>query len=578
MDVSYPCVLLLVISASTGSAVSSPSSSSETTSSGPSATSVITTGSSTASTNVDLSPSSSFETTAISVPPSDSTLLTEQLSTATVLGVTPRSSFETLNIIPSAPTSQLLTSSTSFPTSATRNPETTNQPQTVSTVKPNIERAMFKLTFDVTVNLTFNTDLEDKTTTMFKQYEREFKAKLTEVYLNIPGFVYVEIIGFKNGSIKCNHTCRVNVTAASAEVKAALNGQGNVTTEMKNKRFFNRNIKQPFSVNITEVEESLVICKAEGICPKGFKCSGSTVKDVRCDSPCTRDYCNTGWCYVDLDGQPHCRCKKIPEKVVYSGDRCEEETDVLMMDKGAIAGISGGVGGGVIVLLAIALGCMCYKRKVQTQDKYGYSGSKSGFREADIYLTARSGRDEEGRTGNINYAVDIKDRYSGRSDRGPGYGEWWGDQSGRESNTRSRADDFQQPRYVDNVSSGYQGYNRRDEWDQMHPADLYNQGLSRRSSGLGTSHYNIPEDMAPDYDHDVRRQTRTDGHMCSHAIPGGQGNYSHLTTGQSSRSQPSLLTKGYRRGDDVYSHIDINEKSCGTACIQALVRKQVYIL
>ncbi|XP_071103657.1 mucin-17-like isoform X2 [Haliotis cracherodii] len=426
---------------------------------------------------------------------------------------------------------------------------------TGSNTIPNIETARFKLKFTVKVNASFDAALGNPSSDSYKNYSKEFREKMTTVYIEIPWFVYIEVTGFFKGSIGVLHNVIIKAGVNATDVQTALKGP--VRNAMKHVTIFNNNACMELNdTDIDKIGKTVEDkCNAEEMCPKNFMCTGGNTSQPICRSPCTPGYCQHGVCYVDTDGHPMCSCE-ITEHVVYGGTKCDKEVERLDMKKGTIAGIAGGVGGGVILLLFIALGCMCYsRRKGKNPDKY-----MKHQEEDDIHLAEQFERDvfSNSRAGGFNYGADIKDeyRYSGRNDGREGYEEWLAqkNKSEQESNSRrSRVDDFRASRYADNRSRNHGDVSRGD-FDQMEPASMFGRDISGRQSGLGTSHYRFPEDMSPDYDLEDKRQMRPNSRDQNSERP-----YTRMPTGQTSRPQSSLLSSDYSQGRPVYECIDTDE-------------------
>ncbi|XP_048238414.1 mucin-3A-like [Haliotis rufescens] len=490
------------------------------------------------------------------VSPSTTQIPTVSLSTTQIPTVSP----STTQIPTVSPTkTQIPTVSptkTQIPTVSPTKTQSTSAGKEYSTTGsntiPNIETARFKLNFTVNVNASFDAELGNPSSDLYKNYRKEFREKMRAVYIAIPGFLYIEVTGFFEGCIGVLHNVIIKADVNATDVQTALKGP--VRNATKNVTIFNHNASLELNdSDIDKITKSMEDkCNAEEMCNDNFTCTGGTTSQPKCKSICTPGYCQHGMCSVDTNGHPMCSCE-ITEHFVYGGKKCEKKVERLDMEKGTIAGIAGGVGGGVILLLSIALGCMCYsRRKGKNPDKY-----MKHQEEDDIHLAERFERDvfSNSRAGGFNYGADIKDeyRYSGRNDGGQGYEEWLEqkNKSEQESNSRrSRVDDFRASRYADNRSRNH-GDDRRGE---MEPASMFGRGISGQSSGLGTSQYRFPEDMSPDYDREDERQMRPNSRDQDSARP-----YTSMPTGQTSRPQSRLLSSDYSQGRPVYEYIDTDE-------------------
>ncbi|XP_046546250.1 uncharacterized protein LOC124256318 [Haliotis rubra] len=346
-------------------------------------------------------------------------------------------------------------------------PPTTRPPQDISTSKPNLDTALFELDMKVEVDADFPPELMNNTSQEYEKWNRELIIKLTPVYTRIPGFLYLVVTGFTNGTVIGHYQVNIRANEPADDVLDAFNVQETIGDK----------------------------CQATGICQRGFNCSGGKSEQVTCLSTCPGDACQHGQCHINSDGDHVCKCD-ISEDFVYSGEKCDIKTEKLSMEIGAIAGIAGGLGGGIILLLVVALLLTCCSRRKNKNRKRHHS-------EDEIHLTGLEG-DVWGRdVGEVNPAADTKGVYGYRGVLGEhqSYQSWLMQQEKPEHSSKgqSRADDFRQANNGGYPGNRYHG-NERQEWEQMEPAALFSHALSKGSSGLGTGHYH--DDISPDYDND----------------------------------------------------------------------------
>ncbi|XP_067685785.1 mucin-1-like [Haliotis asinina] len=443
----------------------------------------------------------------------------------------------------SLPGATIVPSSTFLPEGTTKQstssaPERSRKP---FQVKPNLETAQFMFNLSAKVHANFTDSLNNPKSELYQNYTREFKEKMTSVYDKIRGFLYIEVIGFSNGSIVVDYNISLKAEVVVEDVTDVF---ASTTTQP---RIFNHEMDL-----ITDTKMILHVirdkCNAEGICPKGSTCKDGTKSYPSCEDVCAHHHCHHGTCNVKSDGKPICKCH-VSDDVVYGGDQCDIQGTKMSMGKGAIAGIAGGVGGGAILLLSIALGCMCCSRRK------GRNPENDMKHEDDVPLSERLERDiyNQRQPGQFNYGADIKDeyRYTGRRDDGRGYEGWLmsTDRSEREPSGRRSENDFRAPSYSSNWGRNYGDDKRRDNTD-MESASMFG-----RESGLGTPQYSFPDEVPPDYDQDDKRQ------MIPHPRDQSRENpYTRMPTNRPPSRQSSLLGNNYKQGSSVYPHIDTGEQ------------------
>ncbi|XP_067687072.1 uncharacterized protein [Haliotis asinina] len=420
-----------------------------------------------------------------------------------------------------SPTPSSVTDSSTSTTEpeTTQRPPTTQPPQDISTSKPNLDTALFKLDMKVEVGVMFSPALNNNTSTDYEEWNHELILKLTPVYTRIPGFLYLAITDFTNGSVIGHYQVNIQANEPTDDVLGAFTGT--FLSEMNSLTIFNTTA-EPFTKtnNMSQILETIGDkCQATGICPIGFTCSGAKSGEVTCLSTCTGDTCQYGRCHIGSDGYRICKCD-VSEDFVYSGDKCDIKTEKLSMEIGAIAGIAGGLGGGIILLLVVALVLTCCSRRKNK--------TKRHHSEDEIHLTGLEG-DIWGRdVGEDNPAADTKEEYSyqGVLSEGKSYQSWlMQDKPEKSSKGQRRADDFRR------TNDG----NERQEWEQMEPAALFSHAQQNGSSGLRTGYYR--EDVYPDYDSEDGDQfVGQDKHKDNWNV-GSDRPVTHLTRGQS-KSRP----------------------------------------
>ncbi|XP_071103415.1 interphotoreceptor matrix proteoglycan 2-like [Haliotis cracherodii] len=491
------------------------------------------------------------------------------------------------------PTSVTDSSTTITETATTQPPPTTQPPSDSSTSKPNLDEALFKLDLKIEVNGNFIPDLTNNTSPEYETWKQELITKLTPVYSNIPGFLYVEITGFSNGSVIGEYQVNIRANVPADDVQDAFNGT--FLTEMNNLNILTFPV-EPFtdSNDLSQIGETIRDkCQAVGICLNGFTCSGGTSQQVTCRSTCTGDDCLNGQCHVTSGGDRVCTCD-ISEDFIYSGDNCDIKTEKLSMEIGAIAGMAGGLGGGIILLLVIALVLACCSIRKNKNSKKYHSEDETQLTEFE---------EDVGGTGKLNPAADTRDEYGYKDAVGEdrSYQSWLmqHDEQEHGSKGQSRADDFRQT-----TNGGYRGSdnngNESRERDQMEPAAIFGHALKRGSSGQAIGHYMTPDDFAPDYDSDDGQFDDEDTHNTTRDVesdrpltrlPPGQSKprpfkddyrqEGHHAGNQPMKSQQRtfkddyrqeghadkqqmqpqkrLLSQNYKQGQPVYNHIETDE-------------------
>ncbi|XP_046574314.1 mucin-3B-like [Haliotis rubra] len=208
---------------------------------------------------------------------------------------------------------------------------------------------------------------------MYQSYSQELLSKLNSVQKRNPGCMYVEIAGFRNGSIICDYRCFVRATDSRHDIKSFF--EKNVSATFDNMTFNGKHLKKKFlkSNDVTEALKMMDnMCNAIGVCAPGLQCSGgSSPQTIRCQSPCTKDYCTNGRCFVDSNNEPKCSCYNSTT-FVYSGDRCQMKSEQFAMSKHDIIAVAAGVASALLLLLAIALVCICLawrKRRKRNKDE-----------------------------------------------------------------------------------------------------------------------------------------------------------------------------------------------------------------
>ncbi|XP_021370058.1 mucin-13-like [Mizuhopecten yessoensis] len=238
---------------------------------------------------------------------------------------------------------------------------TTAQPSLYPSHKPNWGQANLSIPLTIFVNGNYSQELDDTTSPMYQIYSYDFTIVLYALYSSITDFQGVNITGFFNGSIGCRYEVLVapsngnpiNTTQLLNSIKEAgyTNAQFNVSG--KDILYIETNktdnaIQQALEQN--HFEE--VLQKA---CIKSNVCSYDTVCVVNkqvltCTHKCNaNNICSkNGECYVHIDGNVKCRCKK-DSTYVYNGHTCKDK--VLVFFNGKNTTIIGACAGAAIAFL-----------------------------------------------------------------------------------------------------------------------------------------------------------------------------------------------------------------------------------
>ncbi|XP_046546260.1 mucin-17-like isoform X2 [Haliotis rubra] len=240
------------------------------------------------------------------------------------------STTEDTSTTPSTTEDTSTTTSTTEDTSATTSTIVGSSATPIKTgVSKSTETAQFKIELMVKVNASFDDLLQNASSELYKNHASEFKEKMMPVYENIPGFLYVEVTGFSEGSIIVHHKVIIKPDAENGKEDLYRI----IQTKMNILTIFNRPVELNdigFKSLLDTIKDN---CKAGGICLKGFTCKNGNTSSTTCQSPCTPVDCHRGTCYVNTDGKPTCKCNSSDD-VVYGGDKCDVQGTRMSMGTG----------------------------------------------------------------------------------------------------------------------------------------------------------------------------------------------------------------------------------------------------
>ncbi|XP_056426185.1 mucin-3B-like [Hyla sarda] len=212
----------------------------------------------------------------------------------------------------------------------------------------------------------------------YKEFEKEFKDLMKDVYSDLVGYKDVEIVELKAGSIIVDHLVIVEVEykedmTMEEEYKNILQ-QVTVTVNTVKESFQNcTDVGSSFCFdsqygNVTEVEipntdfcdrklgDDIKDFYTQIVTPEGLACIS------HCDTLSTKYVdCNGGQCVIQTTG-PQCFCPRT-DLYMYTGSRC--------MGKILKSGLYGGIGAaiGVLVIIVATVGfLLCRKKKTTNRD------------------------------------------------------------------------------------------------------------------------------------------------------------------------------------------------------------------
>ncbi|XP_069804494.1 mucin-17-like [Dendropsophus ebraccatus] len=244
-------------------------------------------------------------------------------------------------------------------------------------------------------NREFDENLKNYQSEEYKAFEKDFKSLMNTVYADLEGYIDVEIVELKAGSIIVDHKVIVEV-----EIKENLNIETEyaqilekvkqtVETVKENAKDCNGNDTFCFNTtygNVTELERPNIdnFCdkRIDGNLRKYFT-QMITSEGLTCISHCDTlspayETCNSGRCVIQDVTGPQCFCPRT-DLYMYTGSRC---TGRILK-----AGLYGGIGAAIAVVAIIiaTLGfILCNREKKRKRNNDNDKWYRDGDEKWDI--------------------------------------------------------------------------------------------------------------------------------------------------------------------------------------------------
>ncbi|XP_078621120.1 uncharacterized protein LOC144887618 [Branchiostoma floridae x Branchiostoma japonicum] len=247
------------------------------------------------------------------------------------------------------------------------------------------------LGFQLSLNKTFNENLEDPETTEYRDLETQFITTFTSIYEGIAGFKGIKIIGFRAGSVIVDYVVIFAADEAPSDEVITSNVQETVSSLLSNGT--SGDDVSSLGVTMETVgtlrrmqlsQEALQGLSGSALCSLSCGTTAScTLRDVYgtlvAECRCDDGYCHNGGTCAFIQGTgPVCRCGADPSGF-YSGARCE-----LYAPRALVILIAAGVGGLLFVLVSVLSVCLCVRNRLNRLDR------EKGFRHQDMTETFSS--------------------------------------------------------------------------------------------------------------------------------------------------------------------------------------------
>ncbi|KAK6165830.1 hypothetical protein SNE40_022667 [Patella caerulea] len=290
----------------------------------------------------------------------------------TTTGPTPTAAPTTTGPTPTAAPTTTGPTPTAAPT--TTGPTPTAAPKTgaTPTAAPDLE-----IKLSVRCKEIFKPELIEESTDLYKAYEANFTEGLSEAFSGTPGFQKIEVKGFRKGSIICDYNAVFNLLETNENTIKEIN-----TTVVER---INKDIalpgpvdkdytKQSFENFINSVDVRRFVNPCIGACPTGKTCS-RTSNALYCKDSCDGFNCGAfGQCVLYI-GQPTCRCVETSD-VIYSGEKCDEEIEKLLLPTNYIIIISCSIFGVIIIINIIIVVIKKRKHPQKKNDDNAYNSTQ----------------------------------------------------------------------------------------------------------------------------------------------------------------------------------------------------------
>ncbi|XP_055959240.1 interphotoreceptor matrix proteoglycan 2 [Patella vulgata] len=324
---------------------------------------------------------------ALSSAPTVSTVAETIPTTASTASTSAQESTEVASTAATTASTTTMTTSTAAPptvapaiSTAISGSSLTPEANTIyPTRKPIIDVNNYGFKLSVRSNEPFNDKLTDKTTDLYKSYEANFTEGLTEAFKGTDGFKEIEVLGFKNGSIICDYNAVFDLLETNENTTKQIN-----TTVVER---INNIITLPAPVDKNYTKRQMDDFTNSGeaarftdpcidACPTGSTCSRTSNNGLICRDSCDGFNCGkSGTCVLHL-GQPKCRCDETSD-VIYSGEKCDEEIEKLLLSTNYIIIISCSIFGVTIMITIIIV--IVIKRRARLRTKHYEESDQSNL-------------------------------------------------------------------------------------------------------------------------------------------------------------------------------------------------------
>ncbi|XP_046581082.1 uncharacterized protein LOC124288571 [Haliotis rubra] len=266
------------------------------------------------------------------------------------------------------------TLSLTHPSRERRDTEVEASGDTYPTEVPRIDGAVFVFEVDFTI--------QDMSVADFEKNDREnFTILLNNSFSGVLGFHGINIIDIRSGSVIVSTACEIDAVKAHdavndvAQKQMLEQGLQTACDDVAKSNDYNvKNDSETWNAKAEGlVDDAADMCKAEGdLCAWGSRCEDNTCVHLCDDVNCGQ----RGSCQLrgTAKAEPVCKCES-DDWYNYAGDGCSESE----FRWETVLAISGGVGGGVVVLLGTCLAISCYRqRRKASKDNFSVRSYMSG--------------------------------------------------------------------------------------------------------------------------------------------------------------------------------------------------------
>ncbi|XP_071148495.1 mucin-2-like [Mytilus edulis] len=282
------------------------------------------------------------------------------------------------------------------PLTTTKRPTTTTPKPTTTTPRHrsiDLSGKLVDLNLVIVVMGNFTEDLKNHSSKNYTNLAKQYKTSLNQFYRRLlpAKFKKIVILGFSNGSIKCNYLLEMNAPINESNANSTLQILRNVNWTTDSLANLTLDVNKTTTAQAALSSNDLVFLPPN-VCVNNevleWDDDGNPICKYKCDTPVYKGKCGDhGECSFTYGGVFRCICKDG-----YSGNKCEPpkpttttakpiKPDDIALSKIDIIGIAGGIGGGLILILLVALCCVYTKlNKAKKRDRfYGYMDNDKEF-------------------------------------------------------------------------------------------------------------------------------------------------------------------------------------------------------